>query len=165
MFRFWDLVIATVIEAAEARRVVEVGALRGDNTVQMLERLGADVELHVIDPVPAFDPTEHERRFRGRYVFHRDISHNVLPQLPPVDVALIDGDHNWYTVYHELRMLSATARLRVRRFRCSSCTMCSGRTGAVISTTRLSPFPRSSASPTSSAGWCLTPSSSYRRAG
>ena len=48
----------------------------------MLERLGPDAELHVIDPLPEFDPAEHERRFPGRYIFHRDISHNVLPTLP-----------------------------------------------------------------------------------
>ena len=34
----------------------------------------------------------------------------MLPKLAAVDAALIDGDHNWYTVYHELRMLAATAR-------------------------------------------------------
>ena len=56
MFPFWHDVVAPVIEAARARRVVEVGALRGDQTELMLQRLGPDVELHVIDPVPFFDP-------------------------------------------------------------------------------------------------------------
>lgn len=110
MFPFWELVIAPVIEAAQANKIVEVGALRGDTTVRMLDRLGPETELHVIDPVPGFDPSEHESRFPGRYVFHQDLSHNVLHELPPVDVALIDGDHNWYTVYHELRMLADVAR-------------------------------------------------------
>ena len=27
-----------------------------------------------------------------------------------MDAALIDGDHNWYTVYHELRLLHEVAR-------------------------------------------------------
>jgi cephalosporin hydroxylase/glycosyltransferase involved in cell wall biosynthesis len=72
--------------------------------------LGADCRLDVIDPEPNFDPAEHERRFRGRYVFHRDTSHNVLPHLEPPDVALIDGDHNWYTVHRELDMLRTVAR-------------------------------------------------------
>lgn len=110
MFPFWDVAIWPVLQAARAQRVVEIGALRGETTVLMLERLGPDTELHVIDPVPEFDPAEHEKRFPGRYLFHRDISHNVLPALPPVDVALIDGDHNWFTVFHELRMLAETAR-------------------------------------------------------
>jgi cephalosporin hydroxylase len=110
MFPFWEVAIRPVLEAVRARRVIEIGALRGETTTLMLECLGADAELHVIDPVPEFDPAEHERAFPGRYIFHRDISHRVLPHLPPADVALIDGDHNWYTVYHELKMLSATAR-------------------------------------------------------
>lgn len=110
MYPFWEIAIAPVIEAVAARRIVEIGALRGETTVRMLERLGPRTELHVIDPLPEFDPAEHERRFPGRYIFHRDISHNVLPRLGAMDVALVDGDHNWFTVYHELQMLSRAAR-------------------------------------------------------
>jgi cephalosporin hydroxylase len=110
VFPFWDLVIAPVLDAVGAKRVVEIGALRGETTVLMLDRLGADAELHVIDPAPEFDPTEHEKQFPGQYFFHRDISHNVLSHLPAMDAALVDGDHNWYTVHHELKMLAATAR-------------------------------------------------------
>jgi hypothetical protein len=34
----------------------------------------------------------------------------VLADLEPMDAALIDGDHNWYTVFHELRLLAEGAR-------------------------------------------------------
>ena len=110
MYPLWKTVVEPVLSAAKAKRVVEIGALRGDTTVLLLDLLGPESELHVIDPLPTFDPEEHSRRFPGRYVFHRDISHNVLPQLPAVDAALVDGDHNWYTVYHELRFLHAAAQ-------------------------------------------------------
>ncbi len=110
MFPLWDRVIAPVMDAVSPTRVIEIGALRGETTALMLERLGPDCELHVIDPVPQFDPAEHERRFPGRYVFHLGVSHDVLPELAPADVALVDGDHNWFTVYHELRMLAQTSR-------------------------------------------------------
>ena len=110
MYPLWDSVIEPVIRAAGGRRLVEIGALRGETTVRMLDALGPDSEIHVIDPVPEFDPTEHEEKFRGRYVFYRDLSLNVLPDAPPFDVALIDGDHNWYTVYNELRLLRETSR-------------------------------------------------------
>ena len=56
MYPFWDRVIWPVIQATRARRIVEIGALRGETTALMLERLGPDTELHVIDPVPEFDP-------------------------------------------------------------------------------------------------------------
>jgi cephalosporin hydroxylase len=110
MFPLWDVAIAPVLDAVRAKRVVEIGALRGETTTRMLNRLGPDAVLHVIDPVPEFDPREHEREFRGRYVFHEALSLEVLPTLEPMDAALIDGDHNWYTVYHELKLLAASAR-------------------------------------------------------
>ena len=112
MFPFWEVAIAPVLEAARARRIVEIGAFRGENTEQLLDRLGPETVLHVIDPVPDFDPAEHEERFAGQYVFHQDLSVNVLPGLEPMDAALIDGDHNWFTVYHELSMLRQVARDR-----------------------------------------------------
>ena len=109
MFPLWESVIAPALEAAEARCVVEIGALQGQTTTKLLADLGRDSELHVIDPLPLFDPREHERRFPGRYHFYRDISLNMLPRLPAVDAALVDGDHNWYTVYNELKLLAAAA--------------------------------------------------------
>ena len=111
MFPFWDVAIAPVLRAMEAKRIVEIGALRGETTVRMLEELGPDAELHVIDPVPEFDPTEHEQAFPGRYVFHRDAQpQRAAGRCRPMDAALIDGDHNWYTVYNELRLLADVAR-------------------------------------------------------
>jgi len=110
MYPLWNDVLEPALLAVQATRVIEVGAMRGETTERLLQFLGPGSELHVIDPVPMFDPAEHASRFPGRYVFHRDISHNVLADLPPADAALIDGDHNWFTVYHELRLLRATAR-------------------------------------------------------
>ncbi len=110
MFPFWDVAIAPVLRAMEAKRIVEIGALRGETTVRMLDELGPEAELHVIDPVPEFDPSEHERAFPGRYVFHRAASLEVLGELPVMDAALIDGDHNWYTVRNELQLLADVAR-------------------------------------------------------
>ncbi len=110
MFPFWELAIAPILEAADTRKVVEIGALRGENTQLMLDRLGPEVELHVIDPIPDFDPAEHAKSFGGQYVFHQDLSLNALPNIGAVDAALIDGDHNWYTVYHELKILADEAR-------------------------------------------------------
>jgi cephalosporin hydroxylase len=110
MFPFWNDVIAPVLEAGGVKRLVEIGALRGENTRQIIETLGPETELHVIDPKPAFDPAEHEREFAGQYVFHRALSVDVLGELPAMDAALIDGDHNWYTVYNECRLLAERNR-------------------------------------------------------
>ena len=38
---------------------------------------------------------------------NKGISLKVLPELHDAfDCILIDGDHNWYTVYHELKVIS-----------------------------------------------------------
>jgi len=110
MFPFWDIALAPIIDAVRPKRVVEIGALRGETTVKVLDHLGPGVEFHVIDPLPAFDPAEHEQAFPGRYIFHRALSLDALPSMEPCEVALIDGDHNWYTVYNELKQLAQTAR-------------------------------------------------------
>jgi len=110
MFPLWDAAIAPVLRAARPRRLVEIGALRGETTSLTLDFLEPDAEFHVIDPAPGFDPTESEQRFSGRFFFYADLSHNVLPTLPAMDAALIDGDHNWYTVYNELKLLAATSQ-------------------------------------------------------
>ncbi len=110
MFPLWDVAIAPVLRAAQARRIVEIGAWRGETTERVLDALGPDAELDVIDPEPAFDTAEHEERFPGRLRFHEAPSLDVLPTLGPVDAALIDGDHNWYTVNNELRLLAEGAR-------------------------------------------------------
>jgi cephalosporin hydroxylase len=110
MFPLWEDVVGPVIGAARPRLVVEIGALRGENTELLLSRLPADAELHVVDPLPDFDPAEHEARFAGHYVFHRDLSLNVLGELPAMDAAIVDGDHNWYTVRHELQLLADVSR-------------------------------------------------------
>ena len=48
--------------------------------------------------------------FPGRYFFHGTSASTCSPRAGPCDVALIDGDHNWYTVYNELRLLAEAAR-------------------------------------------------------
>ena len=109
MFPLWGVAIEPLLTAARPRRVVEIGAWRGDTTTKLVETLGPEVELHVVDPEPEFDPAVHEARFAGRYVFHRRRSLDALPELPAFDAALVDGDHNWFTVYHELKLLAAAA--------------------------------------------------------
>jgi hypothetical protein len=107
LHRFWSKVIRPILTAAEPDVVVEVGAGRGAHTQRLARFCGArDATLHVIDPAPDFDPSE----LGGGIEFHRRLSLDALPDIGPVDVALIDGDHNWYTVNHELLLLQRAAQ-------------------------------------------------------
>lgn len=103
---YWTLVIEPLLEAADARTIVEIGAERGILTKQLAAFAGArGGVLHSVDPAPRFDVEEYEKQFGPAFQFHRTLSLEALPRIGPVDVAVIDGDHNWFTVLSELRLL------------------------------------------------------------
>jgi Methyltransferase domain len=110
MNRFWDPVLRDVVQAARARRLVEVGVATGLLTEKLLDYCAAsDAVLHAIDPEPQIDLDEWRERHGNRLVFHRARSLDVLADIHDIDVVMIDGDHNWYTVYHELKQIEKTA--------------------------------------------------------
>jgi hypothetical protein len=114
MKRFYKSVIEPLCETLRPQAIVEVGAQYGSNTTQLLEwcrRAGA--VLHSVDPAPSFDVRKLSNDFSSEFRFHRELSLSALAKIGPVDLALIDGDHNWYTVVNELRIIrdvSADAR-------------------------------------------------------
>jgi hypothetical protein len=108
---FWDFLVRPALEAAGAKVVVEVGSEGGRHTRRLLEWCNAHrARLHVIEPEPQYNVDELAAAYAGRVMFHRTTSLEVLDQLGPVDAVLIDGDHNWYTVYHELKLLESVHR-------------------------------------------------------
>ena len=96
-----------------ARTICEVGSQAGAMTDWLLaycHEVGG--KLHVIDPAPEFDVADWEQRHGATLIFHRALSLEVLPDIGHVDLVLLDGDHNWYTVVNELRVLERSASTR-----------------------------------------------------
>src|SRR5947209_10315153 len=109
---FWKRVIKPLLEAASPGVVVEVGVGQGATTVKLLDFASSrDCVVHSIDPMPGarVDLAALEESYGAQFVFHRRPSLEVLPEIGEMDVVLLDGDHNWYTVYNELRLLAARA--------------------------------------------------------
>ncbi len=111
MHRFLKLLILPLLDALAPRVIVEVGADLNAVTAPLLGWAeNNDAVVHAIDPDPALSVegllAEHGERLR----FHRAASLDVLGAIAGVDLALIDGDHNWYTVISELRALDHRAR-------------------------------------------------------
>jgi|HubBroStandDraft_6_1064221.scaffolds.fasta_scaffold06201_3 GT2 family glycosyltransferase/glycosyltransferase involved in cell wall biosynthesis len=111
MHWYLKLLILPLLDALNPRRIVEVGVELGTVTVPLLRWAQEhDASVHAIDPDPNLNVdrllAEHGERLR----FHRATSLEVLAEIADVDLALIDGDHNWYTVINELRALEARAR-------------------------------------------------------
>ena len=115
LHRLWKNVVEPVLEATRPAVILEIGASDGRNTEHLLEYCRENGGVcHTIDPVPGFDVAEWQARYGDVFVFHRRMSLEALPEIPVPDVALIDGDHNWYTVFHELRSIEERARAEKR---------------------------------------------------
>jgi hypothetical protein len=111
MHRFLKLLIFPLLDALQPRVIVEVGVDLNTVTRPLLGwARDNDATLFAIDPDPSLSVdsllAEHGERLR----FHGVKSLDVLARITDVDLALIDGDHNWYTVINELRTLAARAR-------------------------------------------------------
>jgi GT2 family glycosyltransferase/glycosyltransferase involved in cell wall biosynthesis/predicted O-methyltransferase YrrM len=117
MYRFWETLIEPLLSELEPRVTVEIGAGQGANTRNLAAfchtRGGV---VHAIDPKPQFDVSALKRQFKTELVFHRSRSLDVLRRIAKIDAALIDGDHNWYTVFHELQTLELLAGAHTHPF-------------------------------------------------
>jgi len=103
MHMFWVRFILPLIMATMPRRIIEIGAEFGWNTERILaycREHGA--HLDVVDPMP--HPAFHDvlAKFGPEYTYFPLKSLDAIPLMQPADFALLDGDHNYFTVYNEL---------------------------------------------------------------
>lgn len=107
MYRFFESTIRPLLDLVpRLETMVEVGAENGRHTGQLLPYARArGAHLHVIDPASSFHASNYRRRWAGCSTLHERLSHDALPAIDAPDVVFLDGDHNWYTVYEELRIL------------------------------------------------------------
>lgn len=106
MNRLWKDVVSKLFDVIGPKNIVEIGSHKGINTRNILNYcLNHDANLIAIDPSPVFDPISFEDEFGDKFEFIQDLSLHRLPKLYDYDLILIDGDHNWYTVYNELKAI------------------------------------------------------------
>jgi hypothetical protein len=97
------------LDAAEIRSIAEVGAFAGD-----LTRVLVDWAAHAGATVTAIDPSPQEglvalAQEHSELTLIRRTSLEALPELQLPDAIVIDGDHNYYTVSEELRLIGDRA--------------------------------------------------------
>ena len=103
MHPYWDSFLKPVLERLRPTVIVEIGVEAGKTTGRLLDLCAeSGGTVHAIDPAPRFDVEAWTKRYAPSLVVHRASSLEVLPRLDRFDVVLIDGDHNWYTVFNEL---------------------------------------------------------------
>jgi hypothetical protein len=98
---FADLIFP-VLKLANARDVVEIGADTGGMTSMLATFcLNHGGRLTSVDPAPTPD-------FRIWVTLNSQVRHidlpslEAFPKLADIDAWIIDGDHNWFTVYNEI---------------------------------------------------------------
>jgi GT2 family glycosyltransferase len=110
MHWFLKLLIYPLLEAIRPGTIVEVGVEVGTVTGPLLRWAAANgAVVHAIDPDPTLSVERLEAEYGAQLRFHRRKSLEVLSEIAEVDLALVDGDHNWYTVLSELRALERRA--------------------------------------------------------
>lgn len=108
MNRYWKSIIHPIINLIQAKHIVEIGSNDGFNTKNILDYCAdAHGYLTSIDPSPHFDVEEFKLKYPTQFTFINKLSLDALPTLHGFDTILIDGDHNWYTVYNELKIIEA----------------------------------------------------------
>lgn len=109
MAEFGDLILKA-LELAGAKTVVEIGAEFGIMTQPLgdfCNKRGGN--LIAIDPMPA--PGFVEWAATQSHVQHiARTSLEAMGELSDIDAWLIDGDHNYFTVFHELGLAEALSR-------------------------------------------------------
>jgi hypothetical protein len=96
--------------AAAPASVLEIGAFRGELTGELLEwAAGRGASVAAIDPQPEPQLLELSER-HPQLELIRETSHRALREIPLADAVIVDGDHNYYTVSEELRLIDERAQ-------------------------------------------------------
>jgi hypothetical protein len=109
----WGASLATLseilfacLDAVAPRSVIEVGAYAGDVTRLLLDWAAASgAQIWAIDPSPRPELVRLAAE-RSDLQLIREASHEALRHLSRPDAVIIDGDHNYYTVTEELRLVA-----------------------------------------------------------
>jgi hypothetical protein len=95
------------LETAGAGSVVEIGAYAGDLTRFLLDwAQTSGAQVWAIDPSPQKELVELDQE-RGALKLFQATSHEALREMERADAYVIDGDHNYYTVTEEIRLVVA----------------------------------------------------------
>jgi hypothetical protein len=108
-----EFVLAS-LDAVQARSVCEVGGFRGELTELLLRRAAAEGgTVTVIDTAPHPELVALAETAEDVELLRTD-SHTALAEIPLADAIILDGDHNYYTVSGELRIIAERGRAQAR---------------------------------------------------
>ena len=99
-------ILLPILDAAGVRSVIEIGAYEGDFTAELLAwAKGRDARIVAVDPKPGRHLAQVAEAYPELELV-RERSHDALRRIELTDAIVVDGDHNYYTVAEELRLIS-----------------------------------------------------------
>lgn len=104
MQNFVQPFVYPLMKSRGSGRICEIGSCRGEGTDRL--RAIPGLKVTVIDPCLDCDL---QQKFADdpQVDLRKGLSLDELPKLKEsFDCILVDGDHNWYTVYNELKLIS-----------------------------------------------------------
>jgi hypothetical protein len=102
-------IIFPCLDAVGPKSVLEVGSYEGDFTAALLEwAAGSGAKVVALEPEPPPELLDLKSR-RPELELVAEPSLEAIPKLPPADAVVVDGDHNYYTVSEELRLIAERA--------------------------------------------------------
>jgi Methyltransferase domain len=102
-------IVLPILDAARARSVIEIGSYTGDLTRELLEwAAGSGARITAIEPKPPPALLDLHRE-HPELELVAEVSHDALRRQPGADAVIIDGDHNYYTLSEELRLIEERA--------------------------------------------------------
>jgi hypothetical protein len=114
MFELFPI-ISPILEVANVKNICEIGAEEGGNSKILCEwAQRKNGTLYSIDPKPSDGFLAWLPKVSPTVKYIANYSLAAIPDLPAVDAYFIDGDHNWYTVYHELIAIRELSRKQNR---------------------------------------------------
>ena len=93
-----------LLRAAKPKMICEIGIEGGIVSDFLVARAG-EIGARYVGIDPFLSQSVAHRLANPSVEFHTHRSLDVLPRLPCPDFTIIDGDHNYYTVMGELRLL------------------------------------------------------------
>lgn len=115
MDHFFKLIIEPAASCLKPASVVKVGCASEDCAHDLLRLCEKNrATLHLIEKQPGLDVAELEKKHESHLVFHQSLALNALPEIERMDMVLMDGDPNWYTVFNALKLIEK----RVQGFPC-----------------------------------------------
>src|SRR6266540_3717757 len=98
-------VVRRLLDTVRAGSIIEVGADRGDFTAELLDWAAQSrAGVTAIDPEPAAELLELAEA-HPELKLVRGPSPEALGEEPLADAIILDGDHNYYTLSRELRLI------------------------------------------------------------